>query len=248
VARWGRALSLLRREVPPGSRVLDLGCAFGYGTAGIARHYDTDGLDASPAYIRRARRAVPAARFTLGAAERLPYPDDHFDAVVMLDVLEHVTDERAVVAEIVRVLRPGGLVIVSVPHTGLLRWADSLNLYAWLTGEDALASPGTPATGARHHRHYSLGALRHLFGARFAVDYVHTSALGLAEAANLPLLLLCKRVLRAAPLYDALQYLYFGLYILEDLFPIPRAGYHLMVALRHDAMPGCASGPDTIRA
>jgi len=247
VARWGRALSLLRRTAPPGARVLDLGCAFGYGTRGIARHYDTDGLDASPAYIRRARRAVPAARFTLGVAERLPYPDARFDAVVMLDVLEHVADERAAVAEIARVLRPGGLVIVSVPHTGWLRWADSLNVYAWLTGEDALAPPGTPATSASFHRHYSLGALRHLFGERFSVDYVHTSALGLAEAANLALLLLCKRVPRAAPLYDALQYLYFGLYILEDVLPIPRAGYHLMIALRHCDTLECAPSPDTMQ-
>ncbi len=233
MARWGRALSLLRREIPPGARVLDLGCAFGYGTVGIARLYDVDGLDASPAYIRRARRAVPHARFALGVAERLPYPDAHFDAVALLDVLEHVSDERAVVAEIARVLRPGGLVVVSVPHAGLLRWADSLNVYTWLTGEDALAAPGTPAPGAGYHRHYSLGALRLLFGERFSIDYVHISALGLAEWANLPLLLLCKRLLRAAPLYNTLQYLYFGLYILEDLLPVPRAGYHLMVALRH---------------
>jgi len=237
VARWGRALSLLRHDVPPGSRVLDLGCAFGYGTARIARYYDTDGLDASPDYIRRARRGAPNARFTLGAAERLPYPDAHFDAVVLLDVLEHVADERAVVAEIARVLRPGGLLVVSVPHSGLLRWADSLNVYAWLTGEGALAAPGTPAISHDHHRHYSIGALRLLFGEQFTVSYAHTSGLGLAEFVNLALLLLCKRLLRAAPLYNVLQYLYFGLYIVEDLLPVPRAGYHLMVALRRRIAP-----------
>jgi len=237
VARWGRALSLLRRDVLRGSRVLDLGCAFGYGTARIARYYNTDGLDASPDYIRRARRSRSNARFMLGHAERLPYPDDHFDAVVLLDVLEHVTDEQAVVTEIARVLRPGGLLIVSVPHTGALRWADSLNVYAWLTGEDALAAPGTPASGRDHHRHYSIGALRLLFGDRFTDSYTHTSGLGLAEFVNLVLLLLCKRLLRAAPLYNVLQYLYFGLYIVEDLLPVPRAGYHLMVVMRRRIAP-----------
>lgn len=237
MARWGRALSLLRRDVPGGSRVLDLGCAFGYGTARIARYYDTDGLDASPDYIHRAERNASNARFTLGVAERLPYPDAHFDAVVLLDVLEHVADERAVVAEIARVLRPGGLLVVSVPHSGLLRWADSLNVYAWLTGEGALATPGNPASGSNHHRHYSIGALRLLFGDRFTDSYTHTSGLGLAEFVNLALLLLCKRLLRAAPLYNVLQYLYFGLYIVEDLLPIPRAGYHLMVAMRRRTAP-----------
>ena len=237
MARWGRALSLLRRDVPQGSRVLDLGCAFGYGTARIARYYDTDGLDASPDYIHRARRNASNARFTLGVAERLPYPDDHFDAVVLLDVLEHVADERAVVAEIARVLRPGGLLVVSVPHSGLLRWADSLNVYAWLTGEGALAALGTPAIGHDHHRHYSIGALRRLFGDRFTDSYAHTSGLGLAEFVNLALLLLCKRLLRAAPLYNVLQYLYFGLYIVEDLLPVPHGGYHLMVAMRRRIAP-----------
>ena len=217
--------------------MLDLGCAFGYGTARLARYYDTDGLDASPDYIRRARRGRSNARFTLGHAENLPYPDAHFDAVVLLDVLEHVADERAVVAEIARVLRPGGLLIVSVPHTGLLRWADSLNVYAWLTGEAALGAPEVPATGGDHHRHYSIGALRLLFGGQFSGSYAHTSGLGVAEFVNLALLLLCKRLLRAAPLYNMLQYLYFGLYIIEDLLPVPHAGYHLMVALRRRITP-----------
>ncbi len=232
MARWGRALALLRREVSDGTRVLDLGCAFGYGTAGIAPHYDTDGIDASPDYIRRARRAVPAARFVVGTAEQLPYPDAHFAAVVLLDVLEHVSDERAAVAEIARVLRPDGLLVLSVPHAGLLRWADSLNVYAWLTGEDPLVPATTRARPGSYHRHYSVAALRRLLGDRFAVGYVHTSALGLAEFINLALLLLCKRLLRAGSLYAVLQYVYYGLYICEDVIPLPRGGYHLMIAAR----------------
>ncbi len=232
MARWERALRILRREVPEGGRVLDLGCAFGYGTAKIARHYETYGLDASPDYIRRARRAVPRARFAVGVAERLPYPDALFDAVVLLDVLEHVDDERRVVVEIARVLRPGGLLVVSVPHSGLLRWWDSLNVYAWLTGEDGLGAPGAPATNRGYHRHYSRGALAWLLGESFAIEHAHDSGLGLAEIAHLAILLLCKRVLRLAPLYAALAYVYYGLYILEDIMPLPRYGYHLTVTAR----------------
>ncbi len=232
MARWERALRILRREVPEGGRVLDLGCAFGYGTAKIARHYETYGLDASPDYIRRARRAVPRARFAVGAAEHLPYPDASFDAVVLLDVLEHVDDERRVVAEIARVLRPGGLLVLSVPHGGLLRWWDSLNVYAWLTGEDGLGLPGAPVTWASYHRHYSRGALAWLLGGSFTIEQAHGSGLGLAEFAHLAILLLCKRLLRLAPLYVALAYVYYGLYILEDTVPMPRYGYHLTVTAR----------------
>lgn len=232
MARWQRALAALRRTVAAGEPVLDLGCAFGYGTRLLARHYRTDGLDASAGYIGRARRAVPEARFTVGDAARLPYADGAFAGVVLLDVLEHVGDERAVIAEVARVLRPGGTLVLSVPHSGVLRWADSLNVYAWLSGEDALAPPGTPWRPGAYHRHYSAGALSHLLGAEFQVCYVHSSGLGVAEFVHLPILLLCKRLLRSRRLYDALQYLYYGAYIAEDVLPLPHIGYHLMLVAR----------------
>jgi SAM-dependent methyltransferase len=62
----------------------------------------------------------PRVTFIVGDATRLPFPDAHFDMVTMFDLLEHVPDDGAVARETLRVLKPGGWVLVSTPH--LDRW------------------------------------------------------------------------------------------------------------------------------
>ncbi|MDQ2741163.1 MAG: class I SAM-dependent methyltransferase [Chloroflexota bacterium] len=228
MTRWGRAARLLR--LPPGSRVLDLGCAFGFGTRLLARRYETFGHDLSATYIERAHRALPGIPFTVGAADRVPYPDGFFDGVVLLDVLEHVPNERPVLAEIARLLRPGGRLIVSVPNRGWLAGFDSLNLYHDLLGAAAPAPTDDPSWPEVHlHRHYSLEELRTLLGGDFYLRSARYTGLGLAELVNLVLLLLCKALLRRPRAYEVLQYLYFGVYLLEDLMPTGAGGYHLMI-------------------
>src|SRR5690349_10615088 len=98
MARWNRAARLI--DLPSRSRVLDLGCAFGFGTRLLLPRYAAFGHDLDSAYIERAQRSVPKATFTQGAASTVPYPDRFFDGVLLLDVLEHVPQEHAVVQEI----------------------------------------------------------------------------------------------------------------------------------------------------
>lgn len=242
VARWGRAEQLL--GLPQRARVLDLGCAFGFGTKLLARRYQTFGHDLSASYIERARRNVPDATFTLGPADAVPYPDASFDGVVLLDVMEHVPDDRAVVDEIARLLRPGGRLVLSVPNRGLMARLDSLNVYERLARPGWLPPTDDPSWDTvREHRHYSLDQIRRLFDNRFHIRDARWSGIGIAEPVNLALLLALRGIARLPRVYDIAQYLYFGVYLLEDLVPLPRLGYHLMIVADRVTPPTGAGNP-----
>ena len=97
-------------------RVLDLGCAGGFMAEALAdRGAIVTGIDPAEDSIAAARaHAKESGRkiaYDVGVGEALPYGETAFDAVVCVDVLEHVQDLPQVFAEIARVLRPGGLVL-----------------------------------------------------------------------------------------------------------------------------------------
>jgi SAM-dependent methyltransferase len=95
--------------------VLDVGCGVGMYTAAFRRETPhVFGVE-----IER-ERAIEAQERTAGVAEavgeQLPFPDATFDLVFSHEVLEHVTDDRVCVQEMVRVTRPGGRLVVFVPN------------------------------------------------------------------------------------------------------------------------------------
>ncbi|WP_333713132.1 bifunctional 2-polyprenyl-6-hydroxyphenol methylase/3-demethylubiquinol 3-O-methyltransferase UbiG [Yoonia sp.] len=97
-----------------GKRVLDLGCAGGFMAEALAaKGAVVTGIDPAADAIAAARAHAQkgglAITYDTGVGEDLPYQDGSFDAVVCVDVLEHVSDLTQVAAEIARVLRPGGL-------------------------------------------------------------------------------------------------------------------------------------------
>ncbi len=97
-----------------GKTVLDLGCAGGFMAEAMAkRGAEVTGIDPASAAIdaarAHARQEGHDIRYDTGVGEDLPYQDGVFDAVVCVDVLEHVADLDQVLREVARVLKPGGL-------------------------------------------------------------------------------------------------------------------------------------------
>lgn len=103
-----------------GKRVLDVGCGSGPTTTDLlARGADVSGFDVSSAMVAIARRGLPDADLRVhDLADPLPWADDTFDAAVASLVLHYLPDWSGPLAQLHRVLRPGGRLLVSVNHPG----------------------------------------------------------------------------------------------------------------------------------
>ena len=108
------------RELPSGLRILDIACGSGQGSYVLSQRADfVLGVDYSEAYVSQARQRFPETNrllFVRGDAQSFyDQAQPPFDLVVSLHTLEHVPDDRAMLAALSRNLRPGGLMIVEAP-------------------------------------------------------------------------------------------------------------------------------------
>src|SRR5512133_2578103 len=125
-------LSLLARQLAlrPAPRVADIGCGCGRMLQLLASRYDAVGVDASPIAVEFShQRGVRIVQGSL--PDEIPLPAASFDAVLMLDVLEHLDDDVTCAAAVGKLLKPGGVFLLTVPA------------YQWLFG---------PHDAAHHHR------------------------------------------------------------------------------------------------
>jgi 2-polyprenyl-3-methyl-5-hydroxy-6-metoxy-1,4-benzoquinol methylase len=138
--------------------VLDLGCGNGWLTAALARcGFDACGLDSSHSGIAIARSAHDDVPFLLADALRPPAAElqDRFDAIVAVEAVDHVAQPRLLLMHARQMLRPGGLLLLTVPYHGYLK-----NLGIALSGRFDLRLQAVEDHGRlKFFSHRSLGTL-----------------------------------------------------------------------------------------
>ncbi|MCC5872721.1 MAG: class I SAM-dependent methyltransferase [Gammaproteobacteria bacterium] len=154
-----------RLTLTAGMRVLDVGCGEGRHTLSAwlqapvhAVGVDLSRKDLTTARARQAEFPAPASAdrsvtFIEASALELPFADASFDVVICSEVLEHIFDHRGVIAELERVLRPGGTLVASVPRA----WPERL---CWW-----LSDPYHEAAGG-HIRIFGRGELQRVIASR----------------------------------------------------------------------------------
>lgn len=98
-----------------GGKALDIGCGVGQVVAKLQEAgFEAHGVDVSEPNIERAKKFCP--RCQLYDGHRLPFADNYFDSAGALNVLEHVDEPEAFIPELVRVVKPGGRIVLSSPN------------------------------------------------------------------------------------------------------------------------------------
>jgi SAM-dependent methyltransferase len=140
-----------RLPLPAAARVLDAGCGSGRTLQELVDYGEVSGIELDPdAAAAAGSRGHGEVR--VGRLEELPWEDGSFDLITCLDVIEHTPDDRLTLAELRRVCKPGGWLLVTVPaYQALWSLHDAANHHYRRYGRRALRQAAVE-TGWRIHR------------------------------------------------------------------------------------------------
>ncbi len=159
-------------------RICELGCGTGGSLAAAADRHDVVGVECSPHALRYARQRLGGRVIRGSLPDDVDLPPGFFDVVLLTDVLEHIEDDAASAKTALRLVRPGGIVVATVPA------------YQWLY---------SPRDAAHHHfRRYSKRRFGQLWAGRDAelllLSHYNTLLFPPAAATRLATKLLPRRV------------------------------------------------------
>lgn len=161
-------------DLQDGETVLDCGCGMGVYLMlmGRLRRLKLIGVDGDLERLHWAEREQVPASLSGVNIHHLPFADNSFDKILMTEVLEHLADDRGALREIFRVLKPGGVLALSVPHANYPFWWDPINKTIEALGGRPIRNAG-PITGlwSNHWRLYRPEMLRDVAtGAGFTIE------------------------------------------------------------------------------
>ncbi|MFL7792593.1 MAG: methyltransferase domain-containing protein [Anaerolineae bacterium] len=165
---YKRRVKLFLRWLDPGpeEHVLDAACGRGFVLNFLreASECSLIGQDLEYEYVRLAHKQLAdrAVRLFNGDLCRLPFPDHAFDKVILAEVLEHLPDDRTGLAEAVRVTRPGGMIVISVPNANYPFCWDPINKTLEKAFSTHIANGPLAGIWALHVRLYTLEEVEEL--------------------------------------------------------------------------------------
>ncbi len=183
---------------------------------------------------------IPDIRGHLG---NLPFAGATFDAVAVAGTLEHVVADDDALDELVRVLRPGGVLFLRSPRDGRLAWFDAQNLFTYIAGTSKRGAPLAGRPALRFRRHYGrdelLGELQRR-GMRPRI--VTTEGWGLGEGLYLGMLLGCRWLLRSPRAERKVRTVIAPIVRAERRLRAGRFGWDLVVVAERGSSPGHEGG------